>query len=505
MVGMLSRLPSRPPLLALICGLAAALTTLLLGGCGDAQPAHATGAAPVVKVSSTPVGPAVPRGFLGMSMEYRALEAYAGTDPHALDGPFVQILRNLAPAGGLILRIGGDSTDWAWWPVPHVARPGGVRFAIGPHFSAVARAVASATAGQLILGIQFEADNRAVAAYEARELLAHVGPASVAALELGNEPELYPSFPWYKSASGHHVYGRPPSYTASSLITDFANIAAGLPHAPVAGPSAGGPKYLASLLGGFTAHESRLGLVTVHAYPLKHCSRTHFASPSDFFLGASLQGLANMIGGWTSTAHAHHLPLRVDEMNSISCGGQKGLSQSFAPALWALDMLPRIVRAGVQGVNFHTVPGTNQALIAATHARSGWQVTVEPEYYGLLAFTQAAPAGSRLLRLSNSSVGPVDIWAARATSGQVHVVLVNHGTRAQSLHLAVAGPSGTATAGALSAPSLGATSRVTLTGQRIARSTGLLAGRPATSSIEDTGGTYPVTVAPHSATILTVG
>ena len=39
-----------------------------------------------------------------------------------------------------------------------------------------------------------------------------VGPRSVVALELGNEPELDHSFGWYRGPNGQEVTGRPADY-----------------------------------------------------------------------------------------------------------------------------------------------------------------------------------------------------------------------------------------------------------------------------------------------------
>ncbi len=61
---------------------------------------------------------AIPAGFLGLSLEYSAVSAYAGRDPSAVDPVFEQLIRNLTPGQRPVLRIGGDTTDWSWYPVP---------------------------------------------------------------------------------------------------------------------------------------------------------------------------------------------------------------------------------------------------------------------------------------------------------------------------------------------------------------------------------------------------
>jgi len=264
--------------------------------------------------------------------------------------------------------------------------------------------------------------------------------------------------------------------------------------------------WLASL-GQFAAQESKLDMrvLTVHAYPTKHCGKTD-VPPAALFQSAAIQGLAAQVGGWVKTAAAHQLPLRVDEMNSVSCGGQLGLSNSFGPALWALETLPRFVQAGVAGVNFHTIPGSFNALLSATLTRSGWRVGVQPEYLGLLAFAQAAPAGSRLLKVSAPSVSGLDEWATQTAGGTIHVVLVNSSTSSQpaSVHVAGVAQGATAAVSRLTAASLAATSGVRLGGQAISPTTGNLAGAPSISTVSQSSGGYQVTVPAGAATILTI-
>jgi hypothetical protein len=496
----------RPRLLTVALLLTAAALAAIAGSSAGSSTTARPAAAMAVTVGSKPISQAVPAGFLGISLEYKSLEVYTGTNPAAIDPAFVQLLRNLSPSGAAVLRIGGDSSDWTWWPVPGLTRPEGIKFDLGPNWSAIARNVVQALHGRLILGVNFEADSSKIAAYEEQQLLAHVGASSIDAFELGNEPELYSAFDWFKTATGKKVYGRPPGYDVAQYLTDFSRIAAALPKAPLAGPSSGAPKWLADL-GTFVADEPHVGLLTVHAYPTKHCSAHADVTAADLFTTASLQGLASQIASWTQLGASHNLPLRVDEMNSVSCGGERGLTDSFAPALWAVEMLPKLVAAGIAGVNFHTIPTSLQSLLVAAHGSSGWRVAVQPEYLGLLAFSQAAPAGSRLLQVSASNAGGVDVWAAQTSGGAINVVLVNPTTSSQPVTVKVAGVASSATAMVtrLRAASLASTSGVTLDGQTISPSTGRLTGNLAASTVKQSGGAFSVTAPASSATILTLG
>ncbi len=191
-------------------------------------------------------GRAIPAGFLGLSLEFNAIEPYAGQDPKAIDPVFEQLIRNLTPAQTPVIRIGGDTTDWTWWPVPHMAKPGGVRVIVGRRWAAVVSALTKALDARLILGINLEANSRRLATFEARHFLHWIGRKSISAFELGNEPELYPSFAWYV-LNGHKFTGRPHSWTFTDFLGDVARIRAALPPVPLAGPAVGGPGWMPDL------------------------------------------------------------------------------------------------------------------------------------------------------------------------------------------------------------------------------------------------------------------
>jgi hypothetical protein len=493
------RIPGAP-----LVAVLAALVAAAAAGCSAAAQVRTAASIPAITVANAVSGSAVPAGFVGISMEYKGLEAYTGSDAAAPDQGFVQLLRNLSPSGGAVLRIGGDSSDWTWWPSPGVAKPAGVKLSLTPNWAGVVKAVAKAIHGRLILGINFEADNSQLAAVEERQLLSHVGLTNIDAFELGNEPELYSSFPWFKTASGQRVYGRKRGYDVTDYLSEFQRIAASLPQGPLAGPSSGSAAWLSSL-GDFVTDEHRVSLLTVHAYPTKNCIGRNSVTDAELFDQASLGELAAQIGGWATIGLSHHLPLRVDEMNSVSCGGQRGITDTFAPALWALNLLPRLLAAGIYGVNFHTVPGTIQALLSARQTATGWRVSTEPEYLGLLAFTQAAPPGSHLLTLTAPSLPGIDVWGTRSTNGQLHIVVINESSTARTLSVGGAGlPSGAAVSESrLAASSLSATA-ATLDGQSLSPTTGALAGTPVATTLTATKGQYQVSAAPTSATIVTV-
>ena len=251
-------------------------------------------------------------------------------------------------------------------------------------------------------------------------------------------------------------------------------------------------------------------VATLHRYPLQQCfipaAAPQYPSVAHILAPSASQGLADSVAPLVGVAHARRVALRIDEMNSVSCGGAPGVGNSFVSALWALDATFQMARVGVDGVNFHTYPGAPYELFTFDRKHRKWTGSVAPEYYGLLMFAQAAPAGARLLHTSGS-LGNVRSWATRAPDGTVHVVLINDYTaQSRTIDVGIAGATGAATLEYLRAPGVTAKTGVTLGGQGFgtATTTGLLSGRSAAVPVTATHGAYVVKMPPASAALLTL-
>jgi hypothetical protein len=535
-------LPGRPA--ARRCALVLVLAALGLAGCGgsaaltaSSQPGDpgTTATAPssvtstLSRTTTTVTGPTVTtpaamratiaagaeadvaptstaQGFLSIATELSTVITLAGS-PSNLDMPFVQLLRNLSPGAPLLLRLGGDSSDWDWWAVPGMKQPLAIRYTLTPAWGASIQALLSAANAKALLGVNLELDSKRVAAYEVKQYEKYVGASHIYGFELGNEPELYAAFNYYHLKNGTGVPGRVLGhYTLLDYTRDFSHLATALKGYPLVGPSSGSAQWLPDLGEMLANLPARLKLVTVHAYPLKHCSPSSHVTVSDFFTPASIQGLGAYIHTMVEAAHAHGKPLRVDEINGITCGGQAGVSNSFAEALWALNMLPTLWQAGVEGVNMQDVDGNLNQMITATDTRSGWQVRVQPEYYGLVAFADAAPAGSHLLKLTDPDDPGFYQFAVKAPDGERNVVLTNVAGAARTVGVTVAGVRSSGVITRLEAASLTATSGTTLAGERLSPTTGELTGSPRYTLVRaNRRGVYAVRVPAHSAAILTVG
>ncbi|HUA03589.1 MAG TPA: glycosyl hydrolase family 79 C-terminal domain-containing protein [Solirubrobacteraceae bacterium] len=482
--------------------LVSAAAALVLAAAAPASPAAN---APVITVGGPAATRPIPAGFLGLSLEYFAIPAYAGTDPSNLDPVFLQLVRNLSVGAPPNIRIGGDTTDGTWWPVPGTPTPAGVKEALTPGWADITQALAAALGARLTLGINLEADSTTIAATEADELVSDIGRSRIEALELGNEPELYGTFTWGRSGKP----GRPHDYNFAAFSRDFTRIARALPNLPLAGPTTGGSKWFTHIRT-FLADHTDVKVTTLHRYPLQLCYRTKnepdFPTISHLMSAGASRGLADSVAGAVKASHARHIPLRIDELNTIGCGSDRAVSESFASALWAVDALFNMARVGVDGVNISSFPGATDEPFAFTQADGQWQGQVMPEYYGLDMFAQAAPPGARLLNVSPTGAPQLDTWATQSSDGTVRVVLINESAHAHTVRLRIQRTSAPGTLEYLTAPSLKAQTGVTLGGQSFGASTttGRLAGAPHTTAVAPRSGRYAVRLPAASAAMLTV-
>ena len=505
-----------------------AASALLASGCGGA---HRLPPLPVVHVAPGtptlrlgPVGRRIPAGFLGLSMEFQAVRAYTGTDPKAVDPVLVKLIRDLSPGQRPVLRIGGDSTDASWVPAAGVRPPkfSGYSYPLTASWLATTAAFAHALHARMIMGLNLAADEPALDAAEAGAFAGAFGRSSIEALEIGNEPNLFSTIPEWKLADGTPVTARPRGYGPARYRQEVAAVVAALPGPawPLAGPALAANEdpdpagVWTTTMGAFLRSEPDVAELTVHRYPLKSCFVSR-DSPQDPTISHLLSeyattGLADGVKLWVRLAHAQGRTVRVDELNSVACRGQPGVSDTFASALWATDALFSLASAGVGGVNIHTLPDAAYEPFTVSDAGGRWRAHVEPEYYGLRLFAQAAPAGSRLVGVQGigHSVS-LSAWATRATDGSERLVLIDKDPgRARTVRIAV--PAGLerrdVTVERLTAPSVAAGGGVRLGGRTYGAvtTTGSLAAPDTTRAPSAGGQTVAVRVPGGSAALVTL-
>jgi Glycosyl hydrolase family 79 C-terminal beta domain len=462
-----------------------------------------------VKVSASRVSQPIPSGFVGFSFEFQAVRDYTGSDARAINPVLVQLIRDVVPGQAPVLRIGGNSTDQTWWPLPDTTEPPGIVYTLDKSWLTTTRALAVATGAKLILGVNLKLDNAAEAAAEAHAYRTGIGTRYIEALEIGNEPELYKVFPYYEEG-GVPFYARPPTYGFASYADDVAQIAKPIRDLALAGPATGMASWLAQEPRLFAA-EPHLKIVTYHRYPLLAC----FSQPGDprypsipnLLDSDAARDLLQGVGDTISFAHRRGATVRIDELNSVACAGQPGVSDTFASALWMLDTLFAMARAGVDGVNIHTLPDAAYEPFVFRRIHGRWLATVRPEYYSLLLFAQAASPGARMLGVDETASTDVRSRATVTRDGEVHVVLINDSLATG--HVVLVRPPAKARDAVierLRAPGAAATGDVTLAGQTFGNETGTgrLKGKLRTVRVDpDRRGRYLIRLPASSAAMVT--
>ena len=334
---------------------------------------------------------------------------------------------------------------------------------------------------------------------------AGLAPPGLAALEVGNEPELYARGRAFRVGRVRVVRPRQRvTYSPQQYALEARRYIDALEQRDPAPLAVGGyvseawAKTALSSLGGDVDE------LLAHAYALAACNPS--TDPAGLRARLLTDAASRGIVRYLEPYAGRGLPIRVSEFNSAICGGVAGVSDTFAAALWAPDALFALAQAGARQVDLHTWAGAYDAPFVFDATRGAPVATVRPLYYGLLLFARAAPAGSRLLpvRVADPRSG-VRAWATKDPDGGVRVLLVNRGAQdARDVRLTLGGPSRTRRLQRLEAPGPSASNGATLAGQRVAPRTtsGQLRGRLATTAVTIDGGAATITLPGASAALL---
>lgn len=379
-----------------------------------ALPAPGDARAVRLSVTARSAGPAVGARFLGLSFETDDIPWIAH---HGLTGDLAAAMRSLGPGG--MLRFGGVSTDLisAW-------SPSGAAPARWAHIRVTRRdlaalaALARATGWHVILSVDlghFDPRSAAAEAAAARALLGR----SLAAIELGNEPDKYVSKGL--RGSGWNVQ----QYLAQARAYRRA-IAAAAPGVQIAGPDpSSGTAPLSWLRAAAGVGREAPALLTDHFYPTSSCG---FKPTVGELMSAGTRAVGRqMVAQLAAIQRSTGRPVLLDETNDISCRGEPGVSDSFASALWAVDFIARGMASGLAGMYFHDLPSEPHAyspLAALSRAQlGGGRLHANPEWYALLLAGQLR--GSRPVRANAGGAAGLGAWAFIDPARRLRLALVD--------------------------------------------------------------------------------
>jgi hypothetical protein len=453
-----------------------------------------------ILASGAPVS--VPQSFLGVSTEYWTIPIWAS---HlSLLGRVLSTITSRP--GAIVLRIGGASSDQAFW-YPAIEAPEWV-FEIRRSWLGQVSRIINGFGVRVILDLNLVTATPQAAVRWARAAEAALPPGSVVGFEIGNEPDIYRLAEWRRLTGGVGSRALPQRMTAEGYSSSYRGYASALarvdPGVALLGPALSEPaanlRWITRLLE--NPHPG-LRAITVHRYPLSACSHRGsktFPTIRRVLSESTTAGMVMGIGDAVRTARRAGLPVRLSEINSVTCGGRKGVSDTFATALWAPDALFELLRAGARSVAVHVRANTINTAFSLT--RRG--LVAYPLLYGLSVFSRTLGPNSQLLPLrliARPHLG-LKAWAVRVGSNTLHVLLIDKSAQAARVSLQIP-RGGPAIVQRLLAPSARATSGITLGGQYL-DSRGQWVGRPTSERIHRGTGGYQITVRGISATLVTV-
>lgn len=488
---------------------AAVVWTVTGGAAGDPPNANAVGRSEtILDLSLSGQSQPIPASFLGLSFEYDQLGKFEAAGP--LFDRMIAILKS-RDGSPMLVRLGGRSADQVYWDPP--AGP-------VPRFVTVLQAQDLTDLGALVrrdrlrveLDLNLAVHSPTMAVAFARATAKALPRGSIAGFAIGNEPDLYKIQPWlYRERVASTLASTPAHwndhYRPKEYRSDYKAYVRPLlrafPRMPVAAPDTAFPTVAwSSDLTGL----GRLapGVIAIHRYATAYCKIINFHNAPTiltFLKNGTSAGLASTLHIDLTLARLYGLAVRVTEMNSVTCGGQKGVADAYSTALWAPDALFEMIHAGVEGVNFHIRPRLPNAPF---HIDSNG-VEPLPEVYGLALYARMIGPLPQLERLIPSIPAAVRVkaWAVSSADG-LKLLLINKNPGRVSVRFALPGARRAATIVRLSAPHLESITGVTLGGQSIGPD-GRWHGQRVTTSVMPANGVYRLPVPGYTAELVKLG
>jgi hypothetical protein len=328
------------------------------------------------------------------------------------------VLNNTA---GPNVRIGGNSADESYFvgsSMPPFHLPPGYSNAITDDEVASYKTVLD-WHGSLVIDVSLRnATSAANALAYAEAALQAVPSPSIQAFEIGNEPDLF-------AENGI----RPSNFTFEDYESQFQlYVDTFTKRAQVPMPSIQGATFccrrkdfdggLDGYIRRFTARNSHvLRSVSYHHYPLNVCGAGKNVTIEQL-LSLEAAESVSFIQGFAKVAKDAGVPFYIGEGNSVACGGENGVSDTYASTLWSVDTMMVAAVSGALRWNFHGCPSAPYTPIALDESKSD-VAQARPLYYGMWAFTDAAIGGARIVDLQvldGNESSKIRLWATLSDS-----------------------------------------------------------------------------------------
>jgi len=404
------------------------LSAVFASACGSSASLGGTGASPTTTGWGTPVtgGPTGTGIAATVTVDPGTTVGTIGADftgfsvekTHIMNGSLTSNNTNLIALykllGSPMLRLGANDVERCTWVGTGTApsQPNGPPFNTKVTTGGVDHLCdfLTATGSKAIYGVNFQLDDVTASSAEAAYVMSQC-PSSIVGIEIGNEPDKFGS--WDSQTTDYE---------------SFADAIVATPGALLVGPgctSKSAVSFSAPFADTMTAkYGSQFTLLAQHSYVAasssSECSLANLqittTKLTDIFDTIQAAATKNQLPGW-----------RMDENNTCSGHGQSGLSDTFVSGLWAIDYMFEVAKRSGSGVNFESdengMDGTVPFYYEPIEESGGGVVRVQPEYYGMLLFTQAG-TGSMVSATVTTSAQYFTAWAIKA-DGFASVVLNN--------------------------------------------------------------------------------
>ena len=349
--------------------------------------------------------------------------------------------------------------------------------------------------------------------------------------EIGNEPDAYVS-----------NLRRTSSYNFTEYTNEF-NL---IKDAVIANGNVAGPTYAKTnntsasswspQIGTFIDNVgSSLKMVTMHDYPLgldpnDPTKLNNYLSKylSNSYTNDAVTNLSTGLAPSINTSKAKNVPFRLAEANSIAGGGMLNASDAFGSALWVMDYMFELAKAGAVGINMMTSGGGSTYYSPMTYSSSfvasGEKVRVNPIYYGMLFFANASQNSAKIMDITSQSsisegTNNFKVWATKDANNTLRVLVINRGTSitdvsSKTITLTLPGAkmpgkkydllaTGGSVTGSIGKTVLSGAS-YTIAGQSVSQVNGTLTGTATNTTINPVSETYTITLPAASASILEI-
>ena len=466
------------------------LSVLLgLASLAAADPVPAT-----IVVHTDKSGFVIPADFTGLSTEKKLMARDCFS---AQNQDLIALCRTLGPG---VFRIGANNVDSTFFKregAPPLESMQDNKYVtdprtIGPKSVDAFFDFARAVGWKVIYGVNLGANDPVMAADEAAYAW-QVGAKEIIAIEIGNEPNLYPKGP--KREGIRPGSWRYPQYKVE-FTAAYDAIKAKDAKIPITGPAVTkSTNWMPLFMADF---KDRIALATSHVY--------HLSAPETDPKAQRFTSVEKLLGekypdDWIiklKDATSVGVPYRIGECNTASGGGKRGVSNAFVSALWAIDFMFDVAQAGGQGVNFHgSFTANNYSPIVFDKKTSRY--VPAPMYYGMLFFSRAAQG--RLVASELKTDANFVTHSVLGADGKLRVTLVNKDlTKPVAASIAVGAKFTHGQALRLTAPAASATEGVTFAGAAV-NADGTWAPK-SPEALTLSAGQTTVTLPPASAALL---